>query len=141
MAYLLRQANSVVREVLEQALSSTELTQPQFVTLTITNAYESLSGAEIARIALLTPQTVTVITRNLVRDGLLARTPDPNNAKIVRFTLTQSGQSILKRAQSKASAVEQIFTEGLSPERETFIRTWLVEVAHRSPSRPRSESD
>ena len=36
-------------------------------------AYPGLSGADLARVALLTPQTVGVIIRNLERDGAIRK--------------------------------------------------------------------
>ena len=49
LAYLLRQAQAAARLSLERALTSTGLTHPQFVVLTMLNAYPGLSGADCAR--------------------------------------------------------------------------------------------
>lgn len=129
IAYLLRQANSAVRDEMQHAIAPTGLTHPQFITLTLVNAYEAVSGADLARLALLTPQTVTVITRNLVRDGFLVRLSDPHHAGIVLFAATDQGRTILKQATFMASQVENIFTERLSARDEKVIRRWLVELA------------
>lgn len=130
--YLLRQANASGRRLLEQALESTGLTQPQFVTLSLIRAYGQLSGAQIAHISLLAPQTVTVITRNLVRAGMLIRRRDPEHAKIVHFALTRRGFRILAKASEDASAIECSLTQGLSPKHEEMIRRWLVGIAQRA---------
>jgi DNA-binding MarR family transcriptional regulator len=132
IAYLLRQANSAVRNATQQAIAPTGLTHPQFITLTLVNTYDALSGAEIARLALLAPQTVTVITRNLVRDGLLLRSSDSRHAGIVLFAATEHGRAILKKATSMASSVENTFTEILSERDEAVVRKWLVEIASRA---------
>src|ERR1700727_2716529 len=62
IAYLMRQAQAATRLTLERALADLGVTQPQFAVLTMLNAYPGLSGADVARVALLTPQTVGVIT-------------------------------------------------------------------------------
>ena len=68
LAYLLRQAQAATRLTMERALAELGVTPPQFVVLTMLRAYPGLSGADLARVALLTPQTVGVIIRNLERD-------------------------------------------------------------------------
>ncbi len=68
LAYLLRQAQAATRLTMERALADLGVTPPQFAVLTMLKAYPGLSGADLARVALLTPQTVGVIIRNLERD-------------------------------------------------------------------------
>src|SRR6516165_10089929 len=75
LGYLLRQAQAAARLSLERALAELGATPPQFVVLTMLKAYPGLSGAELARVALLTPQTVSVIIRNLERDGAIRKSP------------------------------------------------------------------
>lgn len=74
IAYLLRQAQAATRLTLERALADLGITPPQFAVLTMLRAYPGLSGAELARVALLTPQTVGVIIRNLERGGAIRKT-------------------------------------------------------------------
>ena len=50
---------------MERALADLGVTPPQFVVLTMLRAYPGLSGADLARVAMLTPQTTGVIIRNL----------------------------------------------------------------------------
>ena len=68
LAYLLRQAQAATRLTLERRLADLGVTPPQFAVLTMLRAYPGLSGADLARVSLLTPQTVGVIIRNLERD-------------------------------------------------------------------------
>ena len=113
----------------DQALRPLKLTHPQYVVLTITNAYGSQSGAELARMTQLTPQTVTVITRNLVRDRLLKREPDPRHRKVVLFDISGEGKDLLSRAREMLVAVEARYTKGLTPTEIGLLRAWLVSVA------------
>ena len=55
LAYLLRQAQAATRLTLERSLAGLGVTPPQFVVLTMLRAYPGLSGADLARLALLTP--------------------------------------------------------------------------------------
>src|ERR1700759_875291 len=52
--YLLRQAAGASRLTLERALSELGVTPPQVLVLTMLKAYPGLSGAELARVAMLT---------------------------------------------------------------------------------------
>src|SRR5215471_4896666 len=81
-SYLLRQASAASRLTLERALAELGATPPQFVVLTMLKAYPGLSGADLARVALLTPQTVGVIIRNLERDGAIRKTPHPVHGRV-----------------------------------------------------------
>jgi len=64
---------------------------PQFVVLTMLKAYPGLSGAELARVALLTPQTVGVIIRNLERDRAIQKMPHPLHRRMLQWTRPDAG--------------------------------------------------
>ena len=95
LAYLLRQAQAATRLTLERALADLGVTPPQFAVLTMLKAYPGLSGADLARVALLTPQTVGVIIRNLERDGAIRKNPHPVHGRVLQWTLTRRGETLL----------------------------------------------
>ena len=82
---------------MERALADLGVTPPQFVVLTMLRAYPGLSGADLARVALLTPQTVGVIIRNLERDGAIKKTPHPIHGRVLQWTVTRRGAALLER--------------------------------------------
>jgi DNA-binding MarR family transcriptional regulator len=129
IAYLLRQANATVRQRLEHDLAGLGVTQPQFAVLTMLGAYGALSGAEIARLTFLTPQTVNVITANLLRDGAVTRQADPANARILRHSLTPAGVRLLKDCRVHAERLEAWMLAGLDAPTEAAIRAWLIALA------------
>jgi DNA-binding MarR family transcriptional regulator len=129
IAYLLRQAQAATRLALERALADLGVTQPQFAVLTMLNAYPGLSGADIARVALLTPQTVGVITGNLERDGAIKKTPHPVHGRVLQWELTRRGSDLLDQCRRRVTAVEQRLVAGLSAGAETIIRRWLSQTA------------
>ncbi|BAM89734.1 putative transcriptional regulatory protein, MarR family [Bradyrhizobium oligotrophicum S58] len=129
LAYLLRQAQAAARLSLDRALTSTGLTHPQFVVLTMLKAYPGLSGADLARVALLTPQTVNVIIGNLERDGAIRRTPHPVHGRVLQWDLTRHGLALLVKARRQATALERRLTGGLSRRDLATIRRWLARIA------------
>ncbi|MGQ0685688.1 MarR family winged helix-turn-helix transcriptional regulator [Bradyrhizobium sp.] len=129
LAYLLRQAQAASRLSMERALASLKVTPPQFVVLTMLRAYPGLSGAELARVALLTPQTVGVIIRNLERSGAIARTPHPVHGRMLQWTLTRRGVRLLDGCRRHALALERRLAAGLSAKSQRMVRRWLSRIA------------
>ncbi len=129
LAYLLRQAQAAARLTLERALAGLGVTPPQFVVLTMLKAYPGLSGADLARVALLTPQTVGVIIRNLERDGAIRKTPHPVHGRALQWTLTRRGLTLLDKCRRHAMVLEQRLTAGLSATGEVTVRRWLSKIA------------
>src|SRR5580693_1023207 len=113
LAYLLRQAQAAARLAMERALADLGVTPPQFVVLTMLRAYPGLSGADLARVALLTPQTVGVIIRNLERDGAIRKTPHPVHGRVLQWTLTRRGGTLLDNSRRRAVALERRLLAGV----------------------------
>ncbi len=129
LGYLLRQAHAAVRLTMERALADLGVTSPQFAVLTMLNAYPGLSGADVARLTFLTPQTVGVIIRNLERDGAIEMTPHPVHGRIQQWTLTPRGTTLLKACRERVIALEKRLARGLDTQAETTIRRWLAGIA------------
>jgi len=129
LAYLLRQAQAATRLAMERALADLGATPPQFVVLTMLRAYPGLSGADLARVAMLTPQTTGVIIRNLERDGAIRKTPHPVHGRMLQWTVTRRGAALLDKCRRHAQAIERRLTAGLSASGQRAIRRWLAQVA------------
>ena len=129
LAYLLRQAQAASRLTLERALANLGVTPPQFVVLTMLRASPGLSGADLARVALLTPQTVGVIIRNLERDGAVRKKPHPVHGRVLQWTLTRRGETLLRKCRARGRALEHRLQAGLAPKAQATIRRWLSKIA------------
>ena len=97
LGYLLRQASVALRTRIERDLSEEDVTPPQFAVLTMVGAYPGLSNADLARLSLLTPQTVSVIVSNLKRSGRLASHPHAVHGRIQQLEITNAGRDLLAR--------------------------------------------
>src|SRR5215510_12731696 len=129
LAYLLRQAQAATRLSMERSLASLGVTPPQFVVLTMLRAYPGLSGADLARVALLTPQTVGVIIRNLERDGAITKTPHPLHGRALQWTLTRRGRRLLENCRRHALALERRLAARLNAKSQAMVRRWLSKIA------------
>lgn len=129
IGYLLRQAYAVHKIRMENALKQTGLTLPQFSVMTMLLAYPGISGAELARLSFLTPQTMSVIVANLERDGMIVRRPHEEHGRIQVIELTLSGRDVLNKSKKAVQSAEAGLLAGMSSEDETVVRQWLVKIA------------
>jgi DNA-binding MarR family transcriptional regulator len=129
LAFLLRQAQAATRLTLERALDDLGVTPPQFAVLTMLRAYPGLSGADLARVTLLTPQTVGVIIRNLERDGAIRKTPHPVHGRVLQWSLTRRGGTLLDKSRQRVGALERRLVAGLGAKAQVTIRRWLSKIA------------
>lgn len=125
LGYLVRQANVAVRAAMEKALADLDVTPPQFAVLTMIVSYPDVSGADLARLTFLTPQTINVIVRNLVRAGAVEKSPDAVHGRILRLNATVRGEVLLRRCRGRVMEVEEQIASLLGRDEERVVRRWL----------------
>ena len=131
LGYLLRQASASFRAATDRTLAELGVTTPQFAVLTMIVAYPGLSGADLARLTALTPQTINVIVRNLARDGAIAKTAHATHGRILRLHATAKGEALLKRCRSRVHEVEKGVAALLGKDEARAVRRWLSAVAEK----------
>jgi DNA-binding MarR family transcriptional regulator len=129
LTYLLRQANAAVRLALDRALAKEKMTYPQQAALTMIRAYQAISAADLARLAMLTPQTVNGIVRALEERGAIRKEPDPVHGRILRLVVTEEGRALNKRGRTLTAPTEAALKAQIAPASEAALREWLVNVA------------
>ena len=129
IGYLLRQATAAVRLAHDVALADAGLTTPRFLVLNLVDAYPGASGAELARSAQLTPQTVNLIVRKLERGGLIARNEHETHGRVLRLTLTAAGKERLRQGKMLSDKIERRVLALAEPDTERKVRRWLVDLA------------
>jgi DNA-binding MarR family transcriptional regulator len=129
LGYLLRQAAAVHRLRMERALTDLGVTPAQFSVLTMLAAYPGQSNADIARLSLLTPPTVTVIVSNLEAMGAISKKNHAVHGRILQIDLTKEGITLLARCRQRVQLLESSLEAGLSESELQAIRHWLSCVA------------
>ena len=129
IGYLLRQAQQANRVRMERALAADGVTPPQFSVLVMLDAYPGASAAELARLSMLTPQTMNVILVNLERDGAIVRRPHPEHGRIQVNEVTIEGRALLQRCKRAVRHLEARLLQGLTARDERVVRQWLVRAA------------
>jgi len=131
LGYLVRQAYAAVRASMDKALADLDVTPPQFAVLTMVVNYPGVSGAELARLTFLTPQTINVIVRNLVRAGHVEKSADATHGRILRLHATARGEALLKRCRARVMEIEGRLADLLGRDEERVVRGWLAAVGEK----------
>src|SRR5262245_41706078 len=129
LGYLVRQANVAVRAAMEKALADLEVTPAQFAALTMIVAYPGVSGADLARLTFLTPQTINVIVRNLERARAVEKSARAGHGRILQLHATPGGQALLKRCRARVATVDARLANLAGRGEESAVRRWLSAVA------------
>lgn len=129
LGYLLRQAAAAQRLRMERALADLPVTAPQFALLTMLDAYPGSSNAELARLTLLTPQTISPMVTSLERSGLLARTPHAVHGRIQQLSLSPAGAELLAQAKARVALLEQALAAPLDETELRMVKRWLASLA------------
>lgn len=133
LTYLLRQANASVRLALDRALAKEDMTYPLQSALTMIRAYEAISAADLARLTMLTPQTINGIVRTLQKRGAIRKEPDRINGRILRLIITKEGLALNKRCRALTAPIQAALRTRMSAHAEGAIRQWLVDIAQAFP--------
>lgn len=129
LGYLLRQAAGGFRLRLERDLADLDVTQPQFVVMTMIAAYPGVSNADLARLAMQTPQTLSTIIANLLRAGVVSRRPHAVHGRIQQLQMTEAGTRLLAQCRNRVARLEAELQGDLSAAEEQTLRRWLVKAA------------
>ena len=92
--WLLNQAHQHGRRRVDEAVRRHGVTAAQAGLLNRLADHPGLSGAELARLSLISPQASHLALEALERRGLVERRPDPHHGRIVRSYLTRKGRRL-----------------------------------------------
>lgn len=129
VGYLLRQAHQAFRAAARAELGTLGLTLPQYSVLSVADAEPGLSGAELARESMLTPQTTNEIITLLVKADLLERRPDARDKRLRKMVVTEAGRDLVALARPVVHAVERRMTISLGDADLALLRRWLSDCA------------
>jgi DNA-binding MarR family transcriptional regulator len=106
-----------------EAVSSHGVSTAQIGVLRQLSNEPGLSGADLARRLLITPQGVQLALKALEDRGLVERKPDPQHARILQAFLTEQGRKTAAAVVSDAvEAHEAVFGVLTADEQETLKR-------------------
>jgi DNA-binding MarR family transcriptional regulator len=105
--HLLKNLHHSLRQAVDVAFreSQMEMSFAHFVTLFTLESEPGVAGAEIARRAFVTAQTMNTLLRRLEADGHIERQPHPTNVRADSWYITSAGQVRLNRAKIVGDSV------------------------------------
>ena len=68
------------------------LTLPAYTALSVLRVKDGLSNAHLARLSLVTPQSMSEVLAQLVDKGYVRRRAEPGHGRVIRIELTRAGQ-------------------------------------------------
>jgi DNA-binding MarR family transcriptional regulator len=107
-----------------RALKPFGLSVPQYAAL-LALSQAPLSGAQLARICYVTPQSMASLMATLESKDLIRRTPSDVHAQVLVAQLTRTGRALFRRADAAALAVEARLSAAYTDDEERTLRDLL----------------
>ena len=130
LSYALARLERALRKELDERLRAHGLTVPQFTALAILSARGELSNAQLARRCYVTPQSMSEVILALERDGLITRSPDSANRRVLRTALTTRGRETLGACEALVTQVEEEAFAHLPPAARKRFGREMVDAVH-----------
>jgi DNA-binding MarR family transcriptional regulator len=115
VASLLKRLLQLFRERADEELRPYGATAAQLPILFALEREPGISGAKLARVCSVTPQTTQVLLRVLEAHGWIVRSKHPENERILLAKLTPSGQRVVAKSRNVVKAIYEAMLDGLSP--------------------------
>lgn len=131
LLWLLKQAFYFSLTSVNDAISDHGVSTAQVGVLRQLASEPGLSGAELARRLLITPQGVQLALTALESRGLVERKKDPQHARILQAFLTDSGREVAAAVVHDAVAAHEVVFGVLSVEEQKMLRELLAKVVEK----------
>jgi DNA-binding MarR family transcriptional regulator len=132
--WLLKRAWQNGHRTVNEAVRSYGVTSTQLGALNRLVLEPGLSGAQLARRLLVTPQAAQLALRALEQGGLVKRTPDPNHGRIVRTYLTAEGGRVARVCMTRSLEAEDQFLAALDAKDRSRLIDILGRLARPAPA-------
>jgi DNA-binding MarR family transcriptional regulator len=118
--FVMRKAAALVKCELDE-----DMTNDQYYLLRYIKKKAKCTSTELASMFGVNKSAITAMTNRLVKKGLIQRTRDQNDRRVVYLTLTERGDEWITETEEKIhKLVESFITKFSEEEIETFIQTY-----------------
>jgi DNA-binding MarR family transcriptional regulator len=131
LLWLLKQAFYFSLTSVNDAISSHGVSTAQIGVLRQLSNEPGLSGAELARRLLISPQGVQLALTSLERRGLVERKQDPQHKRILQAYLTDEGRNVVATVLGDAVAAHEDVFGVLSAQEQETLRELLSRVVEK----------
>ena len=131
VGYELKRAQQAFCVAADNTLRRVGLTNAQYAVLAMLEESGSLSGADLARLCYVAPQTMNQLVVGLEARGLVRRADHPSNRRIRQASLTETGHALIATAHERVRTVEaSMVAELTKSEQAELVR--LLQVCVRT---------
>ena len=139
VAGLLKRVLYRFRDSLDDVLRPHGITASQLHVLAMLDRQPGISGAKLARLCMVTPQSMQALVTMAEASGWIERTRHPENERILLATLTPQGEKILMRSRRAVHAIESRMLNGFLPDEirtlEALLEACSANLDMDSPSK------
>lgn len=120
----LKRAEQALMAEKHRVLKPFDLSVPQYAVLHALSV-APLSGAQLARVCCVTPQSMASLLATMESKKLIERTPSDVHAQVLVARLTRTGHSTFRKANAAALEVEARLSATFTPEEDKVFRDML----------------
>jgi len=128
LAYIIALVNKRLEDELEERLRPAGVPIEQLRILELLQNSDGRSMGDLAQRALIEPTTLTKIIDRMVSDGLVHRTPDPNDRRRVLIRLATGGKALFKRLDRITISQQDRLEKRIPPAKMEELRRLLTEI-------------
>ena len=137
LAGTLLAAREAVMAPIRPELRAANVTEQQWRVLRVLADHERLDAAALAAAALLHAPSLTRILRELDQRALIARRPDPGDARRSILVITEAGRRLIEETAAHTLAVLEGYAQAFGRDRLDALRqeiaAFVVSIAHFAP--------
>ena len=125
VGYLIKQSQQAVRTSMDQELRRLNLTTSQYALMTAIDETPGSSGAELARLCFITPQSVSELVKSLLEQKLIERTSSETHGRVIEVRLSTRGREQLRKAEMLVRALEEKMLVGMTIKQRSSLSSML----------------
>jgi DNA-binding MarR family transcriptional regulator len=114
--YAIKQMESAIRVLLDEALAPLDLRVRPYTALTVLAVKGGLSSAELARRAFMRAQSMQDVIRTLEARGLVERRAAERDRRVLLVAITDAGREVVRQGSLLTAPIEQLLVTGTDPD-------------------------
>ncbi len=91
--------------------------------------HEGVNQKELARILQVSPATITVSIKKLVKDGYVAKETDSSDSRYNILEITPKGYEVIEKSRSIVEKIDESMFEGFTEEEQQIFMNYLDRIS------------
>jgi DNA-binding MarR family transcriptional regulator len=122
VGHLLRRAHQRHTTIFQDGMGDVQLTPTQYAALVKIRDLGQISQNQLGRLTAMDPATIQGVVQRLAARGLVDRTPDPHDRRLMQLRLTAKGRALVQTAIARGIDITEATLAPLSEaERPIFL--------------------